>query len=372
MRQRGVTRLNPTGQNRIGLVTTELGVGGAEKCVTQLAIGLQNLGHRPSVFSLAPAPSRARSQLVDALDDAGIETIFLDAANKSDFLRIGGLLKKGIEARQIDIVQSFLYHGNVVAAWAMKGTDTRRFASLRVTNESLVRKFVHRQALRRAEEVVCVSEGVAGFAEAELNVPRSRIKVIPNGVDIPDVQLPADLSNLAIPEDHSVALAAGRLTPQKGFDWLLTSASGFLASTPTAHLVIVGDGEDRSKIQSLIDTHPQANRIHLLPWQRDFGRLLARTDVFLLPSRWEGMPNALMEAMAMGRPVVANNVEGVAELLGDSAVAQLANDAHEFAMNVTRILRDSLQLGAANRIRMKTEFSYDRMCQRWEELLIAR
>ena len=365
--------MNPSDENRIGLVTTELGVGGAEKCVTRLALGLQARGHSVTVFSLVAAPEANRSQLVHQLTTAGIEIDFLDAGSKTDFLRVGRSLKNGILSRQINIVQSFLYHANVVSAWALKGTAVRRFASLRVTHESFVRRLIHRSSLQNAEKTVCVSEGVASFAKSDLRIALQKLAVISNGVDIPQTQSPADLSNFGIPASCQLTLAAGRLTQQKGFDWLLNEASDYLQALPTARLVIVGDGEDRNKIESLAETHPNSNRIHILPWQANFNDLLARADVFLLPSRWEGMPNALMEAMASGCPVVANNVEGVAELLGESADRQLARNGHEFSQKVADILQNAGadNLGSDNRRRMEKGFSYERMIERWETVLFG-
>ena len=114
----------------------------------------------------------------------------------------------------------------------------------------------------------------------------------------------------------------GRLEKQKGVNWLIESAPLWLAELPDCHLLLVGDGPMRATLESAAAASGLGERIHFAGWRADVPEILAASDLLVLPSAWEGMPNVVLEAMASRRPVVATDVEGVRELLGPGADLQ--------------------------------------------------
>lgn len=179
---------------------------------------------------------------------------------------------------------------------------------------------MRRRMLRRVDAFVTLSDAI----EAELTafglgaVPCCRI---PNGVDC-DVFQPATSAErralreaLELPQDRVLCTFVGRLAPQKNPEILLEI--WHTRPPQGAHLVLVGDGPLRSRLQSRIAADNSGDRITLVGPTSESSGYLRASDLFVLPSRAEGMPNALIEAMACGIPSVATDVPGSREVLGD-------------------------------------------------------
>ena len=134
----------------------------------------------------------------------------------------------------------------------------------------------------------------------------------------------------------------GRLETQKGVRWLVETAPAWLGQLPDCDLLLVGKGPEREHLRRMSADRGIADRVHFAGWRSDVPAILARSDLVVLPSAWEGMPNVVLEAMASRLPVVASNVEGVAELLGPDADAQTVahGDTTAFAAKVVGIMTD--------------------------------
>jgi len=227
----------------------------------------------------------------------------------------------------------------------------------------------------RVARHVCVSQSVADFSRTEGGLPAERLAVIPNGIDLsrypPDLPS-ADLNPLGIAGGRKVMIYVGRLDEQKGVRWLVELAPQLLRPLPEYDLLIVGDGPDRASLESMVQRSAVADRVHFAGWRPDVPRLLKASHLFIFPSRWEGMPNVVLEAMASGLPVLATSVEGVAELLGVSAEQQVMayGDSESLVSKALTISRPEVgnALGAANRQRAEAEFSIDAMVARYEAL----
>lgn len=154
-----------------------------------------------------------------------------------------------------------------------------------------------------------------------MRLDRQRVSVIPNGVEFDRFQSAGacDLSPLGIPAGARVLVSVGRLHPQKGYDLLIEAIAPLLADQPGWQLLIVGEGPARFDLERQIREAGLEGRIHLPGYRDDVPSILAAADAFVLASRWEGMPNAVLEAMAAGLPVVATDVEGIDELIVDRA-----------------------------------------------------
>ncbi len=361
---------------RIAFVITELDVGGAERCLVNLATGIDRTRFTPIVCSLAPRPADGQDSLVRQLEEASVPVHFLNLRSSASFLAGLRTLKRFFREHEIEVVQSFLFHANVLGALAAKSAGVSRIVSgIRVADPSSWRKMVERFALRRVDKIVCVSQSVADFVATKAGFARAKLRVIPNGIDLTPVQ--ADTTRirteLGIADGRRILLGVGRLHRQKGFDWLLELAPELFKRLPDHDLVIAGDGPERKSLGELASRLGVQDRIHLVGWRPDVPRLMQAADIFLLPSRWEGMPNALIEAMGVGLPVVATSVEGVNEVLGPLAARQAvpSGDAAGFIDAVCRIAADSVyhaELGSENRKRIQAEFSLPAMIAKYEEL----
>ena len=248
-------------------------------------------------------------------------------------------------------------------------------AGLRVAQRERMRGFVERRLSRRVDAFVCVSQGVAAVARQQGGVPEEKLHVIPNGIApqrFADVT-PADLSRWGIASDHKVVLCIGRLDHQKGVDVLLNAACKFLPRQPGAALLIVGDGPERAKLTRQVATQAWRQRVVFAPWQSQSLPLIAAADVVAIPSRWEGMSNVLLEAIALGRPVAAADVEGMRDVLSDQGQQWLApaEDSSALAQVVVNLLSresETRAIAQANQQRVFSHFTLDNTLTRYANL----
>ncbi|MEN8174892.1 MAG: glycosyltransferase [Pseudomonadota bacterium] len=176
------------------------------------------------------------------------------------------------------------------------------------------------------DRIIAVSDGVAEDTRAITRLPASRVTVIRN-----PVITSALVERAAAPAPHAwlaekslpVILAAGRLTYQKGFDVLLPAFQALQATTPS-RLIILGEGRERATLERLASDLEIGDRVLLPGFQANPYAWLARADLFVLPSRWEGSPNVLAEALALGIPSVATDCpSGPREILDEGRIGPL-------------------------------------------------
>ncbi len=187
-------------------------------------------------------------------------------------------------------------------------------------------------------------------------LPSEKLTVIPNAIPIEDFAATADpalRSELAGGTPRPVVLSVARLDPQKGECYLLEAA----VQIPEAVFVLVGDGPQRSALESQAAALGLTERVRFLGRRSDVPALLAACDLFVLPSLYEGLPLSVLEAMAARRPVVATDIAGTREAVRDGITGLLVPpaDPGALARALRRLLGDP-SLGAA-----LTSAAYDRM-----------
>ena len=232
------------------------------------------------------------------------------------------------------------------------------------------------------EKLVCVSHSVADHCRTKEGIPADKLLIIPNGIEIPPRSTRNSLcwSVLGLPEKSRVLLFVGRLTEQKGIvEFMTRVAPGLLKRLPEHRLVLMGDGEQAAQLRGLTDQSTVAARVHLVGWQPRSMEWMRAAELLVLPTRYEGMPNVILEAMAVGKPVVSFDVDGVSELLGDgpTATAQViqpldwpALSEAIFALANDRDLQ--VRCGQANLARVEQQFQLSDQLARYEQLYQSR
>jgi len=359
----------------IVLVITQLDPGGAERALAQLALRLDRQKFRPIVISLRARPVVGRAFLVETLEAAGIPVEFLNARHKWELPRAVWRLRRRLRAVRPVAVQSFLFHANVVAALAGKWAGVPVVAGVRVADPIRSRQRAERWLAPLISRFVCVSQSVADFCEQTAGIAREKLVVIPNGVDVEKFAhaQPVDRAALPVPAGRRLLIAIGRLEKQKGHDWLLPVLARAFPQLPEHDLLLVGDGPEQARLQQQAGELGIASRVHFLGWRGDIPALLRAAELLLLPSRWEGMPNVLLEAMAAGLPVLTTRVEGTTEILGPLAPEQSvpAGDAAAFERALVSLASDaarSVDLGQQNRARVLASFSLAFSVQAYEQI----
>jgi glycosyltransferase involved in cell wall biosynthesis len=361
---------------RIAFCITELNVGGAERCLVELATRLDRSRFEPTVFCLGPRPHHGADSLAVKLDDSGVPVQFLGAHSLGNAPRIFWRLRREFRTLKPDLVQSFLWHANVLGVWAAHSAGVRRIVTgLRVAEPRRQWRWRCEQFTGRwAQRHVAVSEGVAAFARDRIGLRAERIVVIPNGVEMPATPVPAaDLASLGLNSGRRAIAFVGRLDEQKGIDWLVEQTPRLFAQAPDHDLVVVGTGPLEASLRTRVAELNVAGRIHFTGWRSDVSPILAACDLLVVPSQWEGMPNAVLEAMAAGRAVVAFDVEGTKDALGDEESPQIVsrNDRADFIDRIAEFAANNLlriQLGNQNRARAAEYLRLDQMVARYERL----
>jgi glycosyltransferase involved in cell wall biosynthesis len=217
---------------------------------------------------------------------------------------------------------------------------------------------------------------VLAFSRDVGRLDPSRLTVIPNGIDPGpiDAAEPIERASIGLPDSGHLALFVGRLDPQKGLPDLLKAAERVIARRPDWHLALAGDGPDRPWLLHVIkDRSALGDRVRWLGRRDDVPGLLKAADLLVLPSLWEGMPNAVLEAMAARRAVVGTAVEGTEDLVVSGQTgwlvpprdpAALAYALEEAAADPDRLRR----YGEAARLRVEGEFSLDAVVAAYERL----
>jgi glycosyltransferase involved in cell wall biosynthesis len=177
---------------------------------------------------------------------------------------------------------------------------------------------IDRLCLPYYERVICVSEDLQARCLAA-RVPATRCVLIENAIDTEDFrrrQTPAQAKALlGLPADRLLVGAVGRLSAEKGFDLLIRAVDQLLQQNLKVDLCIVGEGDDEARLRSLISQLGRDQHIRLLGYRSDTKNLYQAMDVFALSSLREGLPNVLLEAMALEVPIVATRIAGIPRLI---------------------------------------------------------
>jgi len=359
--------------NRITLVAAGLDLGGTQRVLSLMANHWAATGRSVRLLTLSSAASDFY------MLDARVDRVGLDLIDRSSNVwraiianatRVAAL-RRAMLAGRPDCVISFGDTSNCLALLATLGTDVKVIVSERNDPRRLPIgtswAMLRRRLYPRAHAVVVQTDRVVPWTRGF--VPANRIRVIPNFVCAP--RLHASLSSR--PSAARQVVALGRLSDEKGFDVLVRAFARCAPDHPHWSLVIAGEGARRRDLEAQVAEAGVADRVRLPGRVRDTESLLAASDLFVLSSRFEGFPNALLEAMSVGLPTIAFDCDsGPAAIIrtGLDGVLVPAGDIDGLAREMNRLMGDD-----SERIRLGREaeavtqrFSLTRIMQLWESL----
>jgi len=346
------------------LVST--GLGGGPAHVRDVVRGLAGPDFR---FTVA---GPAGGALVDALTAAGAAFAPLAA----DRLSLG-ILRQTVRLARAGRAQVIHSHG--------KGAGLYGRVAARLTGAAAIHTFhgihhagytrlyltLERALARRSYAVIHVSASQADEARALGLAPPGRTHVIVNGVNTAAVRALAGAATLTraglgLRPDALVLATVARFDPVKGLDVLLRALPLLVARVPAAQLLIVGDGPERERLHALAREVDPGGRIVFAGAIPDAARLLPLADLYVTASRREGLPLAVLEAMACGRPVLATRVPGHTDVVEDGVTGRLVptDDPGRLAAAAAQLLTDAPRraaMGQAGRERVAQRFDHARM-----------
>jgi len=220
---------------------------------------------------------------------------------------------------------------------------------------------------------ICVCEDEKTTAVKAGLAPADRFVVIPNGLPEPDPDPPPPPTDIGFGPEHVIIGTIGRLTRQKRHVDLILAAKSVVKHAPRARFVIVGTGELQAELEALIDELALRETVRIINVRDSFESYYPAIDIFALPSAWEGMPYALLDAMSHGNAIVATRVGGVPEAIYDDESGLLVPPADPAALAIALVrlvnepdLRSRLGTNAQKAV--AGDFSLERMVEQTEEL----
>lgn len=359
---------------RLTLAVPSLELGGAERVVAHMANHWAARGDHVTVVTLSSAAGDTY-----ALDPA-VTRIPLNAMRESrvaiqavshNLIRIR-LLRDAISRSKPETVISFTDRMNVLTTLACRPLGVDVVISERIDpsryNIGRAWSWLRRRFYPSARALVVQTERVR---KQMIGIMHGRpIYVIPNAVIPP----PQQSSAATTPTTTHWMIAVGRLAPQKGFDLLIEAFSQIAARHPGWSLKILGEGPARTALERLIKSKQLADRVILAGWQNDPAPILGQAEVFVLSSRFEGFPNALLEAMACGLAAISFDCEsGPAEIIRDGVDGLLVPPENTASLSAAmeRVIGDEplrRRLGA-EALRVGERFGVEQYFARWDAVL---
>lgn len=356
------------------------GFGGAERMLARLLLAKPELNDKRIVVVL-----RNTDILGKQLRSSGFTVHELGMKSYGDIPRIFFQLIKIIRSFHPDIVQTWMYHADFLGGLAARITGYKNIIwGIRRTSVSfsdnggtwIVMKLCALLSRWLPKKIISVAEA-GRQAHIKAGYDASRIRVIPNGFDFSNLIATEDQRNALrneckVLEDELLIGCLGRFHHAKGQDIFVKSAAIVAKNNPKARFLMVGENCDAHnfKLNSWINEHNLQDNFVLLGERLDVPACLAAMDIFCMPSRTEGFPNSLGEAMALGLPCVATEVGDTKFLVGDTAVLVPAHDKEALAQGLLNVIglpvNQRNQMGINAKARVMAEFSIEKACERFE------
>ncbi len=358
---------------RIAYMLTSLGMGGAERQAVALAERMKARGHAVALILLR---ERQPEEWPTTVDLVRLEM------RKTPVSFLAGLLRarRWLRDFQPELIHSHVFPANMTARLLKISLPAAVLSTVHNVYEgSWPRMLAYRLTDGLSRRTAFVSQAAADRYARIKAVPASKTSIITNGIDLAEFAPNADRraqlrAQMGVGEEF-VWLAAGRIVPAKDYPKLLRAFAQVREEIPEARLWIAGEalGAGSKAIQA--QAAELGASVRWLGLRRDMPALLDAADGFALASAWEGMPLAVGEAMAMEKPVVATDVGGVRELVGETGVIVPAKSPEALAEVMLAVIRSTPEarcaLGRAARERIAARFSIDAKADEWEALYRA-
>ncbi|MFN8058444.1 MAG: glycosyltransferase [Vicinamibacterales bacterium] len=358
-----------SGRPTVLLLTTTFDVSGAERVVAQTATGLAARGYRVIVACLVPRSGA----LAALLQGTGVETVSLDMRSKIDpgpVWRLRRLLRR----ERVDVVYTFLFHAHLVGRVASRLARVPLVLSSQQAMdwETTAQVRLNRWTARWCDYAIGVSARVEDYLADVVRIPRVKLVTIYNCVDLD--AFPFIEAAPPAPGSPVVIGSAARLAPEKDHDTLLAAIARLRDEGLAVRLLLAGDGSERTRLEALTARLGLTDAVEFLGHVSSMRAFHESLAIYVQSSHVEGLPVAVLEAMATGRPIVATRVAGNEEALVDGETGMLV--AHGSVAAMTDALRSLVvdegrrrAMGLAGRRRVESLFSAEHMVETTDALI---
>jgi glycosyltransferase involved in cell wall biosynthesis len=377
-------------QKGIVQLIDNLNVGGAEQLAIQIANGQAKAGKSAYVYVL-----RDTGQLVDRINpDVKLRVLNIHRHSITNPFKFLSSLVKGyrkfskqLKIDNVLVVQSHLTHANfwnlllsitglVIGFPTIHNNQEFQYGSSGLKGR--LSKIAYKMMVKNCGGVIACSEEVKASLSRELNLSDdSNLVAVTNGVDIPvkisDHDKKQVLCEYNICNGTPVVLGAGRLTYQKNFNVLIDAAKIVKAKLPNVKFIIGGEGELQQDLELQI-AEAQLKDTVLLPGNiMNLSEMMQSADLFVLPSKFEGLPLVLLEAMASGLPAVCSRIKGTTDVIehGKNGLLTDLDDSEGLARAIIHLLDDKKQrseMSTASVNTIELKFSFNRVLEKLDNI----
>jgi glycosyltransferase involved in cell wall biosynthesis len=379
------SKTNRGGKTKVLFFIPSLEGGGAEKVMVELLSNINRERIEPVLVLLYEyGDSPYKSSLPE-----DIRMIVIKRASDANLAKLKqycGFVKTVFEEKP-HLIMSMLTHANIMAISVKLISRIRVIICEHILLGEIIKtrgggkilwfpaKRLVKLFYRFADKIIAVSEGIKANLAEEFNIAPSKIEVIFNPVDLNRIsalcELPLEHSFLK--EGVPLICSAGRLVPQKGFDVLL-KAFKKVTEEIDARLIILGQGPEKESLSRLVDDLAITEKVSFAGFQKNPFGFISKADIFVLPSRYEGLPMVMLEAMACGTPIVSTDCKsGPREILQDGKywVIIPTEDIEALSGAVGELLRDKGRRERFSRLgkqRVK-DFAVETIVLKYEEVI---
>ena len=356
--------------NVLQLISSSSGYYGAERVVVTLSAALEKMGVNIVVGAFQNTAKTVHLEVLDQAESQGLRTERISCSGRLDWqavLSIRGI----IERHKIDVIHCHGIKPNLYALLAARHDNIPVISTCHLwtfgSKKDWLVSALERCILHAVDRVVVVSDHII----PQLRKFGVRADVIYNGIDLepfykPDCDFKKKMNWCGRPVIGAIA----RLDPQKGLQYLLRAAPEVLRDIPNALFVIVGDGPEREALEVEAKYLGVQDSICFLGVREDIPELLSSMDVLAMPSLDEGLPMALLEAMASGRAVVASRVGGIPRVIQDrvNGILLSPGDVNGLATALRNVLNHGefrTTLGQKARETVESRFSAASMAKQY-------
>ena len=354
--------MNLQNQNILFIVRT-MGLGGTENVVLQLCEILSDKVNKIVVCSSGGVHEKK-------LQEMGIKHYMIpDIASKNprDMLKSCRSIKNVIKEEQITIVHS---HHRMAALYA-ELVAPKSVVKVANAHNTFTDKKKLTQLAYRNTKVIAVGEMVKKNLTEYFEIPKEQVCVIHNAVKPFDGNIvPIEVLNEERAKGNVLIGNIGRLSEQKGMTYFIEAAEITTRTHPEARFVIVGDGEEREKLQAQVKAKGLQDKVLFLGYRNDIQNVMSQLDFVVLSSLWEGLPLTPIEAYSVGKTVVGTAVDGTPEIICDDADGYLVKPRNpiQLAEKMNELIENSEMresMGSQAMKRYQDEFSFEKLSERY-------
>ena len=355
-------------------------IGGVQQQLLSLLKAYSRERFNPIFCCLGP-----KEEIGKEIEETKIEFIPLNKLRYNRFslgivLELYRLMKK----KQIHVVRTHRYRSNLYGRLAafLAGVPVI-IASVHDnyrTDKRPKRRIMNRILSKITDKIVAVSEDVKEDIIRYDSINPSKIDVIPNGIDVerfnPEKNTTDIRKEFSLEDDDIVIGFIGRIVPAKGLEYLLNALPYLKEEFKSIKLLIVGEGSLVEKLKESAKKNNIFDNILFTGRRRDIPEILASINIFVMPSIAEGLPNALLEAMAMGKPIVTTEVGGIPEIVknGFNGLLVPPRDTLSLSKAIKELIsndRLAAKLGQAARDLVHDNLSIKAIAQKWQSLYLS-